>query len=128
MSYGSYAKFYVARNGIVYAQISNVFDTDSQNNNIQVVKPEKALDAVKEHYKNIIVNDPITITEIKLAYVPVPKELVTKDTLVERKDTEYNLTPSWIIKLEQTFDDGEKGSLTQTGYILINALTGEEYR
>lgn len=94
-----------------------------------------ANNAIKEKYKNTILSNPVTVSEIRLEYVPVQKD-------VEKQI--YELTPMWVYtasqdsqntKGQQAADDNQMTrkeaekviETTNTFQIYVNALTGAEF-
>lgn len=94
-----------------------------------------ANNAIKEKYKNTILSNPITVSEIRLEYVPVQKD-------VEKQI--YELTPMWVYTVSQdsqitkgqqatednqmTKEEAEKViETTNIFQIYVDALTGAEF-
>jgi hypothetical protein len=127
---GSFAFAYISKEKILYVKIAGIFDL-SEKQNTNIITPEKALDSIKTHYKNIIVTNPLNISKLSLGYIPIPEELINKYILIDEKAVKYDLIPTWIVEIKQTFSEtkGEDTIVTEDiGYILINAITGEEIR
>ncbi len=106
---------YYGKQGFINAQISNIFETTGVVKEKHIpVSLDKALDALNNKFDEIIMNNPITVTNITLSYVP---------ELEAANQKNYLLTPAWIFQLSQYSKD-IKGDVKTT--VLINALTGEE--
>lgn len=106
---------YYGKQGFINDQISNIFETTGVVKEKHIpVSLDKALDALNNKFDEIIMNNPITVTNITLSYVP---------ELEAANQKNYLLTPAWIFQLSQYSKD-IKGNVNTT--VLINALTGEE--
>ncbi|HAK43004.1 MAG TPA: hypothetical protein DCM59_10285 [Clostridium sp.] len=121
----SVVKAVVNKNGIVKFEALSMYDSVSlDTENLSCIEYSKALEIVKDKYKNIILTSPIKVTNINLEYIPRIKN---------RELGEFILTPAWVFLTESqhTIDDGINNSKkvkTETGAIIVDAITGKEMK
>lgn len=121
----SVVKAVVNKNGIVKFDALSMYDSVSlDTENLSCIEYSKALEIVKDKYKNIILTSPIKVTNINLEYIPRIKN---------RELGEFILTPAWVFLTESqhTIDDGNSNSKkvkTETGAIIVDAITGKEMK
>jgi len=106
---------YYGEQGIVNAQISNVYEASGEiTGKTSPLSLDQALNILNSKFEDVIMNNPITVTDIEFSYVPILKAANQEN---------YLLTPAWLFQLSQYSKD-IKGNV-QTRFI-INALTGRE--
>ncbi|WP_346887975.1 hypothetical protein [Clostridium sp. UBA1056] len=121
----SVVKAVVNKNGIVKFEAFSMYDSVSlDTENLSCIEYSKALEVVKDKYKNIILTSPIKVTNINLEYIPRIKN---------RELGEFILTPAWVFLTESqhTINDGNSNSKkvkTETGAIIVDAITGKEMK
>ncbi|MEG2743495.1 MAG: hypothetical protein RR948_14500 [Clostridium sp.] len=121
----NHLKAVVNKNGIVLFDVSSIYDSPSlSTENLSCIQYTEALKTIKNKYKNIIITDPIKISNINLEYIPRLKD----------KDLgEFILTPAWVFLTEYEYiiDDvisNSKIVIKDTDAILIDAITGKEIK
>ncbi|MEG0309051.1 MAG: hypothetical protein RR636_13990 [Clostridium sp.] len=118
-------KAVVTKNGIASFEVSSMYNLVSiDTENLSCIDYLQALEIVKNKYKNIIITDPIKITNINLEYIP---------RLKDKELGEFKLTPAWVFltEYEYTVDDvisNSKIVIKDTDAILIDAITGKEIK
>ncbi|PXV88362.1 hypothetical protein C8E03_10885 [Lachnotalea glycerini] len=106
---GDYISAIVNEEGIVTFNSKVNYELDKSKCDEQIIDVEAALNCIKEKYSYIILEDPITITEINFCYTY---------TLIDRNSLTYEFIPTWSILSHNASDDSY--SLTA-----INAVTGK---
>ncbi|MEG0672108.1 hypothetical protein [Clostridium sp.] len=121
----SHLKAVVNKNGIALFDVSSIYDSPSlSTENLSCIQYAEALKTIKDKYKNIIITDPIKISNINLEYIP---------RLKDKELGEFKLTPAWVFltEYEYTVDDvisNSKIVIKDTDAILIDAITGKEIK
>jgi hypothetical protein len=112
----------VTKNGLIYFQCSGIYEISSIiKESIQPISISVALEQVKNKYKDVLLTDPVTITNIALEYLPLSKMNET---------VSYEMIPAWVFTAHQKSTIyGEKGNYSIDSYfpIIINAETGQEF-
>lgn len=106
---GSYVLGIVNKEGIVSFETPMNYTIAEKKSEENIIDVDVALDCVKEKYSNLILNEPVIITEIYFCY---SYSLIDKDSLT------YALLPTWCILSHNSADDSY--SLTA-----VNAVTGK---
>lgn len=106
---GTYIVSIVNKEGIVAFDTRVNYENTKKKQEEKIISVDSALDCIKEKYSNIILNSPITITEIKFCY---------SYTLVDKNSLTYESVPTWSILSYDSANDSY--SLTT-----VNAVTGE---
>ncbi|MEG2290664.1 MAG: hypothetical protein RR891_08125 [Clostridium sp.] len=115
----------VTKNGIASFEVSSMYDLVSiDTENLSCIDYSQALEVVKNKYKNIIITDPIKITNINLEYIP---------RLKDKKLGEFKLTPAWVFTTEEENEvidsiTNNKKIQKSTKAILVDAITGKEIK
>ena len=123
-------------NGLIEFSLNHFYEIMDNGKDIsEICSLDVANNAIKEKYKNTILSNPITVSEIRLEYVPVQKD-------VEKQI--YELTPMWVYTASQdsqitkgqqatednqmTKEEAEKViETTNIFQIYVDALTGAEF-
>lgn len=103
----------VGKNGILKIECSGVFDiTGEDTSHTEIVSLESALEKVKENYKDVVLKEPLTITNIELSYIPY---------VANQKKGTFQLKPTWVFDVIKEYEDGSKPRCVK----LVDAITGE---
>ncbi|HLU21047.1 MAG TPA: hypothetical protein VKZ77_01025 [Bacillaceae bacterium] len=120
---GSRVMGVVTKDGLIYLTANGIYDIGEKvKNDITPISLETALESVKNKYKDVIVTDPIVISNIALEYMPIVSNV---------GGIKYELIPAWVFTAtqEQTFNDIKGKFTSSTEFtIFINAETGQEIR
>lgn len=108
--------------GLIEFSADGIYETTKEGDEItQICSLDTANTAIKEKYKNTILSNPVRISEIRLEYLPVQKDM---------EQQLYELTPMWIYTASQKSQIEKEGKITEitnTFQIYIDALTGKEF-
>jgi len=104
----------VSEEGLLSFSCSGIFDTTGYSEDVDVVSLNVALNSIKAKFENIILTDPIEITEISLKLLPV---------CVNANTYQINLVPVWTFQATQSV---EKITQKIKYSIFINGITGDE--
>ena len=123
-------------NGLIEFSLNHFYEIMDNGKDIsEICSLDSANNVIKEKYKNTILSNPITVSEIRLEYLPVQKD-------VEKQI--YELTPMWvytalqdsqITKGQQASEDSQMTKeeaekvieTTNIFQIYVDALTGTEF-
>jgi len=106
---------YYGEQGFVNAEVENVYEASgTAKEEKTLVGLDQALNVLNNKFDEIIMDNPITVTDIEFSYVP---------KLKAANQENYLLTPAWIFQLSQYSKDIKRNVKTR---IIINALTGGE--
>lgn len=108
---GSYIMGIVNKDGIVDLNMQMVYDDVSAGEKVKICSADTALNALVSKYENIILKNPIEVSECRLNYAAVNKN--------ENNNT-YTLSPVWTFTLRETVDSTDWYSVE-----LVDALTGQ---
>lgn len=108
--------------GLIEFSADEIYEMTKEGDEItQICSLDTANTAIKEKYKNTILSNPVRISEIRLEYLPVQKDM---------EQQLYELTPMWIYTASQKSQIEKEGKITEitnTFQIYIDALTGKEF-
>lgn len=108
--------------GLIYFSLYSGYEIMSDAADVnKICSLDTANNAIKEKYKNTILSSPVTISEIRLEYVPVQKD-------AEKQI--YELTPMWIYTVSQDsqmMKDEKTTVIKNTFQIYVDALKGMEF-
>lgn len=103
----------INQDGLVYFNCKMIYQPESEITDKKAIcSEETATQAVKNKYKNLILQNPISVIDCNLFYV--------SDDIEFGKS--YILKPMWAFTTVETVDDEEYYSV-----LLIDAYTGQEY-
>lgn len=104
---------YIDRDGIQMLEISRIIGEMRETDKTWKMLPfEDVVEAVKKRFDLVLTKDRVDIRKMRFSYMT---EAVENEV--------YRLLPVWFCNYEQTAADG----MTQTGQLIVNASTGEDY-
>lgn len=114
-TFGPDIKLYYGKQGYVSGTIGYIYEeTGSSEQYGTPLSLDSAFSVLQNKFDEIIMDNPITITNIEFSYVP---------KLAAANKEDYVLTPCWIFQLSQYSKDIQEDIKTR---IIIDALTGKE--
>lgn len=110
--YASGIRIIYNRNGIIELRANQLYDFDQiQQNKVKIISVEQALQSVIKYYDQIILIDPLEITNMNLEYLP---------TIYTSDRSKYLMKPVWNVTISLKED-----SNSIVAEHLIDATTGE---
>lgn len=104
----------VNKNGLVSFDISGVYTYKDENETVQgVISAEQAVATIKNKYTGVQIQNPHTIYQIELSYMPY---LITDDSA-------YAVKPTWLFTLRY-----EQDGTVFKKQLAVDAVTGAEVR
>src|SRR5699024_2984658 len=109
----------VNKESLMYLKAGGIYKTNTTlKSHVIPVSLETALGSVKNKYKNVLIRNPIMISNIALTYLP---------TIDNSDSIQYKLIPAWILtgtkKITYT-KDGKQFKRTASFTIYIDGVTG----
>lgn len=123
---GSRATILVSRSGIQSFEVDGVLYQELEKKQSEpIISVEKALEALKQKYEKIILNDELTVKHISLVYTPVITGGSPDKQTGEIIDKKMDLIPAWEFTIDKKYIKDKK-EFADTFIVQINAATGEE--
>ncbi len=114
-TYGPTIHLYYGKQGYISGVVAHIYqETGSLGQMRPPIDLDTALNVLQNKFDEIIMGNPIKITNIEFSYVP---------KLVAVNKESYILNPCWIFKMSQYSEDIKSNVETR---IIIDALTGKE--
>jgi hypothetical protein len=110
----------VGRDGLTFFSCRGIYSVNEKNEKTEPVSFDRAVNAVKEKYANMIMTNPVEITDIRAELIPADSG---KDA------NPIKLTPAWVFSCMQTTTEtkeGEEYMITSEFPVVIDGITGAE--
>lgn len=119
---GTRIKALVSKDGLINFSISNIYEIREKSElSKEICSPNHVIDVIKDKYKDVILTDPVEVSEIKLEYLP---------KAINLKENSYSLSPFWVCNVSQTQEltkEGKTEKVTSNFKIFIDAISGNEF-
>lgn len=119
---GTRIKSLVSKDGLISLSISDVYEIKEKSElSKEICSPNHVVDVIKDKYKDVILTDPVEVSEIKLEYLP---------KAINLKENSYSLSPFWVCNVSQTQEltkEGKTEKVTSNFKIFIDAISGNEF-
>lgn len=115
----------VSEQGLINLYCTGLYDQiEETESNVSCISLEAALTQIKKKYEDILLTDPITITNISLEYVPLA---------TDSDSTVFEFVPAWVFDTKQVFnneaENGKEASQYESNYsVVILAEDGQELK
>ncbi len=122
---GTWCKIILSENGIEFVNVSHIFENDSSEpaKEAELIGGDKAKELIVKKYEDIIFEGEIEIDDMKLIYLPVPRQGPDAEGIA---DIVYETRPYYVFHCRKTED--RDGKTVETKYnFYIDAVTGEEF-
>lgn len=114
----------VGKDGLLFFQAGGIYEPGTTiQDGIAPISLSGALEQIKTKYRNVLLTDPVTITDIALEYVPQIKK--------SGSDFVFELLPAWVFTANQTTTTQDAKGTTKVNAsfpIYILADSGQELR
>lgn len=116
----------VSKAGVQSFEVDGALYTElGKKKEASLITMEQALEALKQKYDEIIVNEELTVKHISLIYAPVIIGGSADKQTGEIINKEMELTPAWAFTIDSKYVKGNKEYMN-TSVVQINAVTGKE--
>lgn len=119
--YGGRIMGVVSKYGLINLEIQSVYEPTAEQNVDKLISFNSAVELLKEKYKDIILTDPVTVSNVALELVPI------KD---QRDESKISLIPAYVFTANQrvtTSKEGFEDVIDDASFnIFFDAETGNE--
>lgn len=119
---GTRIKSLVSKDGLISLSISDVYEIKEKSElSKEICSPNHIINVIRDKYKDVILTDPVEVSEIKLEYLP---------KAINLKENSYSLSPFWVCNVSQTQEftkEGKTDKVTSNFKIFIDAISGNEF-
>lgn len=115
----------VSEQGLIHLYCTGLYNQiEETESNVSCISLEAALTQIKKKYEDILLTDPIIITNISLEYVPLA---------TDSDSTVFEFVPAWVFDTKQVFnneaENGKEASQYESNYsVVILAEDGQELK